>query len=136
MKRLVAITVAATIVLLLVSLTQGKAPARRDPSAPLSAPATADAVDVARTYITALMGGDVKAAQAHSTLLLATQLASQPPHPGSFDQQPRVDLLTLSKAATSLDLAAELQWPDGRIAAFRVQLELHDGHWVVAGVQP
>lgn len=136
MKRLVAITVAATVVLLIASLTSGRTPARhRAPAAALKPSATSVPDDVTRTYLTALLTGDLITAEANSTQLLAKQLASQPPRPGSFDDVPVFVVLTLNRAATSTDLAVELHWPEGRIAALRIQLHLHDGRWLVAGVQ-
>ena len=135
MKRLITFTVAATIVLLLVSLTH-RTPARRGATAPVSPATTSDAVGVARSYLTSLLNGDLSTAQANSTPLLATQLAGQPPRPGTFDEVPALSLLTLDQEATSTDLAVEMHWPDGRIAALRVQLTLRNGRWLVAGVQP
>lgn len=136
MKRLIAVTVAATVVLLLVSLTHGHAPARHGAEATASPTVTSDPVDVARTYLTALLTGDLSTAEANGTPLLASQLAGQPPRPNSVDEVPVLDLLTLDHEATSMDLAAELRWPDGRIAALRVQLARLEGRWLVAGVQP
>lgn len=136
MKRLITITVAATVVLLLVSLTHGHGQARHGAAAAVGSTATSEPADVARTYLAALLTGNLSTAQTNSTPLLATQLTSQPPRPGSFDQVPVFDLLTLDQTTTSTDLAVELHWPDGRIAALRVQLALLDGRWLVAGVQP
>ncbi len=136
MKRLLTITVAATIVLLLVSLTHGRTPVRHGAAAPVIPAATSDAVGVARSYLTSLLRGDLSTAEANSTPLLATQLAGQPPRLGSFDEVPALSLLTLDQDATSTDLAVEMHWPDGRIAALRVQLTLRNGRWLVAGVQP
>ena len=136
MKRLITITVAATIVLLLVSLTHGHAPSRPSAAAAVDPTATSEPADVARTYLTSLLTGDLSTAEVNSTPLLATQLAKQPPRPGSFDEVPTLSLLTLDQEATSTDLAVEMHWPVGRIAALRVQLTLLNGRWVVAGVQP
>lgn len=136
MKRLITITVAATIVLLLVSLTHGHAPSRHIAAAAASSAATSEPADVARTYLTALLTGDLSTAEANSTPLLAKQLAGQPPRLGSFDEVPTLSLLTLDQQATWTDLAVEMHWPDGRIAALRVQLTLLNGRWLFARVQP
>jgi hypothetical protein len=137
MKRLITITVAATVVLLIVSLTHGHTHAGHSaPAAGLQPTASWEPRDVARTYLTALLTGDLNTAETNSTQLLARQLASQPPRPSSLDEVPVFDLLTLDRAATFTDLAVEMHWPDGRIAALRIQLGLIDGRWLVAGVQP
>jgi hypothetical protein len=136
MKRFVTLTAAATAVVLLVSLTHHH---RRGPNstAATSSPAvTTEAPAVARHYLTGLLTGDLVAAEANSTPLLARQLAAQPPQLHTVDGPSRIDLLTLDERPGSTELAAELHWPDGRIAALRVQLVLLDGRWLVAGVQP
>lgn len=136
MKRLITITVAATVVLLIVSLTHGRAPVRHVTASLTNPAAITEPADVARTYLTALLTGNLKVAEAHSTPLLATQLASQPPHLASHDDVPLFNLFMLDRTATSTDLAVQMHWPEGRIAALRVQLTLLDGRWLVAGVQP
>jgi hypothetical protein len=136
MKRLITITVAATVVLLLLSLNHGRTPARHDTATRLNPTPMTEPADVARTHLTALLTADPSTAQANSTPLLARQLASQPPRPGSLDEVPVFDLLTLDRTDTSTDLAVQMRWPDGRIAAVRVQLAVVDGRWLVAGVQP
>jgi hypothetical protein len=123
-------------VLLLVSLTHGHTPTRHSAAAPATPTATSEPADVARTYLTALLTGDLSTAESNSTPLLATQLAGQPPRPGSSDEVPALNLLALDQEPTSRDIAVELHWQDGRIAALRVQLDLRNGHWLVAGVQP
>jgi hypothetical protein len=137
MKRFITITVAATVVLLIVSLTHGHTHAGHGaPTAGLQPTASSEPRDVARTYLTALLTGDLNTAEANSTQLLARQLANQPPRPSSLDEVPVFDLLTLDQAATFTDLAVEMHWSHGRIAALRIQLGLIDGRWLVAGVQP
>ncbi len=136
MKRLVTLTAAAAVVLLLVSLTHHHRRGSGSPIAPARPTFAADAAEVARRYLTALLTGDLAAAEAHSTPLLAAQLAAQPPQPRTVDRPSRIDLLTLGQQPGSTDLAAELHWPDGRIAALRVQLDSLNGEWLVAGVQP
>lgn len=136
MKRLIMITAAATVVLLIVSLTHGRAPVRHVTASPTNPAAITDPADVARTYLTALLTGDLRVAEANSTPLLATELASHPPHLASLDAVPLLNLLMLERTATSTDIAVEMHWADGRVAALRVQLGLLDGRWLVAGIQP
>jgi hypothetical protein len=136
MRRLVTLTATATVVLLLVNLTGHRGRPPGITGVPASPTVVAGAAAVASDYLTALLTGDLAAAEAVSTPLLAAQLAAQPPQPGTVDRPSRIDLLTLDERPGSTDLAAELRWPDGRIAAMRVQLVLLDGGWLVAGVQP
>jgi hypothetical protein len=135
-KRLVTLTAAAAVVLFLVSLTYRHTPGRQSTTAPVSPAAASDATEVARSYLTALLTADLATAEAQSTPLLATHLAAQPPQPTAADEPPRIDLSTLDQGPGWADLAAELHWPDGRLAALRVQLDLLDGRWLVAGVRP
>ena len=93
--------------------------------------------DVARIYLSALLSGDLANAEAVSSPLLAQQLASAPPSVPSLEPiPPHIDFLALDRQRTTVDLAAELNWPDGRLAAMRVQLAAIDGTWKVTGVQP
>ena len=137
MKRLVWLAAAATAVLVLVSLTQKHQ--AQQPAAPISGRTTwaPPPEAVARTYLIALLVGDLREAQAVSSPLLAQQLASAPPSVHSREPiPPRIELLILNRQATTVDLAAELSWPDGRLAAMRLQLAVIDGAWKVMGVQP
>lgn len=135
MKRLITLTAAAAAVLLLISLTHHGRRAN-SPTVASNPKATSAATDVARDYLTALLSGDLATAEARSTALLATQLGAHPPRPGTVDAPARIDLLTLDEQPGFTDLAAELHWTDGRIAALRIQLALLDGRWLVTGVQP
>jgi hypothetical protein len=136
MRHLVTLTATATVVLLLVNLTDHRGRPPGSTGVPASATVVAGAAAVASHYLTALLTGDLAAAEAVSTPLLAAQLAAQSPQSGTVDRPSRIDLLTLDERPGSTDLAAELRWPGGRIAAMRVQLVLLDGGWLVAGVQP
>lgn len=136
MKRYLILTVASVAVLLLVSLTHRHRRGPDSTAAPASPAVTTEAPAVARHYLTGLLTGDLAAAEANSTPLLATQLAAQPPQLHTVDGPSRIDLLTLDERPGSTELAAELHWTDGRIAALRVQLDLLNGRWLVSGVQP
>lgn len=137
MKRLVRLAAVATAVLVLISLTHKHQGPRA--TAPVSTQTGLEQTpeDVARMYLSALLSGDLANAEAVSSPLLSQQLASAPPNVHSLEPiPPRIDLLTLDRQSTTVDLAAELSWPDGRLAAMRIQLAAIDGTWKVTGVQP
>ena len=137
MNRLVRLAAVATAVLVLISLTHKNQVPRS------TAPASTQTVleqtpeDVARAYLSALLSGDLGNAEAVSSPLLTQRLASAPPSVHSLDPiPPRIELLTLDRQSSTVDLAAELSWPDGRLAAMRIQLAVIYGAWKVIGVQP
>ena len=137
MKRLVRLAAVATAVLVLISLTQIHQVPRPTAFVSTQTGLGQTPEDVARMYLSALLSGDFANAEAVSSPLLTQQLASAPPSVHSLEPiPPRIDLLTLDRQSTTVDLAAELSWPDGRLAAMRIQLAVTDGAWKVIGVQP
>jgi len=137
-KRLVAGIAVLAVVLAVTSVIRGH---DRTRTQPLPSRSTTNArvhgpEEIARRYLTALLTGDLTAARAVSTPLLAQQLSTVPAPQRAPATQPTLELTVLSAGPTDADVAASLHWPNGQVAALRVLLNQMDGRWHVAGVQP
>lgn len=136
MKRLILAIGAAACLLLLVSLTRTHAPAHHRANTPQTTWVQPDPSTVAHDYLTALIAGDIRSAEVLSTPLLARQLTAEPLGPAAGRLQPAsMDLYVLDQTRSTTDIAVELHWANGRLAALRIQLVRQEDGWLVAAVQ-
>lgn len=136
MKRLPLLTTTAALILTLVQLAHHHRGAAPPPPTPRATTGNGKpATTVTREFLHAMLAGDLPAATALSTPLLAGRLTTERPETGrSVDPPAAIETTLLAQQLGSADVAVELHWPGGRIAAVRLRLTQVNGRWLIAEV--
>ena len=136
MKRLLLLTTATALILTFVQLAHDHRAAAPPPPTPRATTGNGDpATTVTRVFLHAMLAGDLPTAAALSTPVLAGRLTTQPPETGrSVDPPAAIETTLLAQQLGSADVAVELHWPGGRIAAVRLRLTQVNGRWLIAEV--
>lgn len=134
MTRLAAATGLVAVLLLLAHSCHHQ-PAPTTPAVQPSIAANISPPQTARRFLMAILAGDLDTAETVSSPLLAQHLTSEPISSAVTTAAPSaIELTPLSQDAHNADVAVELRWADGNLAALRLRLVLVEDRWLVAEV--
>lgn len=131
MTRLAAITGVVAALLLITSGCHHQPASRTAPPAQAASVAPIPPLQTAHQFLTAILSGDLDTAKAVSSPLLTQHLTSGPANRTTAAPS-ALDLLLLSQDARDADVAVELHWPNGNVAALRLRLVRSGDRWLVA----